>query len=61
VLAEALKDQDVHVRRFAADALGVVGPAAADAVSALAEALKDQDALVRRIAADALDSLHQKS
>ena len=59
-LAAALHDPDEDVRRsaadasWAADALGKIGPAAAEAVPALAAALHDPDEDVRRSAADAL-------
>ena len=45
------------VRRAAADALGKIGPAAAEAVPALIAALADADRDVRRAAADALGKI----
>ena len=45
------------VRRSAADALGKIGPPAAEAVPALAAALHDPDEDVRRSAADALGKI----
>lgn len=45
---------DCRVRWAAADALGKIGPAAAEAVPALTAALTDADWDVRRAAADAL-------
>src|SRR6516165_4799852 len=42
-LVEMLKDPEKNVRRSAADALGKIGPNAAEAVPALATALEDLD------------------
>ncbi len=53
-LSEALRDQDVFVRRDAALALGRLGPGASDAVPYLLPALKDRDRAVRKAAAQAL-------
>ena len=53
-LITALGDADEGVRRSAAEALGRIGPAAAEAVPALITALGDADAEVRRSAAEAL-------
>jgi HEAT repeat protein len=53
-LAAALKtDADVYVRRFAAEAIGKIGPAP-EAVPALAAALKDRETRVVDAAASAL-------
>jgi HEAT repeat protein len=56
-LVEMLKDADEFVRQRAADALGSIGPNAAEAVPALAGALEDPDAVVRSSAAAALGSI----
>ncbi len=45
--ADALKDEDVGVRRNAARTLGIFGPAASEAVPALIEALKDENLFIR--------------
>src|SRR5262245_34193763 len=50
-LIEALKDDDLHVRRLITAALWEIGPAARSAVPALATSLRDRSALVRRRAA----------
>src|SRR5947209_8935268 len=50
----SLKDNDVHVRRLSASALGGISAGTKDAVPALIEALKDNDAHVRRLSANAL-------
>jgi len=54
VLRAALKDQDPFVRGSAADALGMIGPEAKDAVPALMAAHKDRDKYVRDLVAAAL-------
>ncbi len=54
VLIENLRDPSAKVRRFAAWALGDLGPAAAGAVEPLAKALEDSEAVVRVYAAGAL-------
>jgi HEAT repeat protein len=53
-LMSALEDPDPHVRAAAADAVGEVGAAAPEAVTALARGLKDKDVLVRRRVASAV-------
>ena len=53
-VADGLRDEDVLVRRAAADALGRMGPAAHAAVGGLARALSDPDVEVRRLAAWAI-------
>jgi HEAT repeat protein len=53
-LAEALADDNGHVRIEAAIALGKIGPEAEAAAPALARALRDEDASIRREAAVAL-------
>ena len=50
----ALQNADARARRRAASILGLMGPAAKDAVPALAAALEDDDSTVRRCAARAL-------
>jgi len=47
VLITALKDKNATVRRYAAYALGNIGPAAREALPSLTDALKDQDKTVR--------------
>ena len=58
-LITQLKSHFVDDRQRAAQALGGIGPAAADAVPALIDALKDQDADVRELAAEALGEIRQ--
>jgi HEAT repeat protein len=53
-LVGTLKDSDMGVRRYAALALGRIGPGACEAVPALAVALRDSDGDVRYAAAGAL-------
>ena len=53
-LSEALRDENWHKRRLAAESLGKIGPAAADAVPALAMIFNDENAQVRQSAAEAL-------
>ncbi len=53
-LVNGPKDQDPKVRQASAWALGVLGPAARDAVPSLAETLKDPDGMVRNTTACAL-------
>src|SRR5262249_44277335 len=54
-LVSALKDQSARMRKEAALALGVIGPAEAEA--ALVTALSDNDEDVRYFAADALGNV----
>lgn len=56
-LIEALKDDDIHVRRTVVAALNEIGPAARTSVPALAASLRDRSAIVRRRAATALGEL----
>ena len=56
-LVAALKDEDVRVRSGAAEALGKIGPDAAEAAPALVDALKDPRPDVRAAAAAALASV----
>jgi HEAT repeat protein len=60
-LAQALSDDNGHVRREAAIALGRIGPAA-EAVAAvpLARALEDADPTIRTVAARALGRIRAK-
>jgi HEAT repeat protein len=53
-LIEALKDNDVQVRRTVARALGKIGPAAKSAVPALQKVTNDADRQVRDAATLAL-------
>ncbi|MCA1685249.1 MAG: HEAT repeat domain-containing protein, partial [Planctomycetia bacterium] len=53
-LLEALKDRDESVREGAAQAIGLIGPDAAEAVPALIRGLRDRDAQVRLRAVEAL-------
>jgi HEAT repeat protein len=53
-LADAAKDTDRDVRRAAASSLGVIGPAALDAVPALTQATTDPDPSVRGAAIETL-------
>ena len=56
-LIKALKDPDDDVRRSAAEALGTMGPAAAEIPPHLIEALEDQTADVRHSAPEALGKM----
>ena len=56
-MIEAMKDEDSHVRNFAAAALGEIGPAAKAAVPALIEMRKDKDNKDRLAAAEALNKI----
>jgi HEAT repeat protein len=57
-LVEALNDENLHVRKLAALALGDVGPAAQSAIPALVNTLlHDHEASVRRRAAIALGEI----
>jgi HEAT repeat protein len=55
-----LKDKDEEVRRYAAKALGNIGPKAKEAVPALIEALKDENLDVRYYAQEALNKIQKK-
>jgi HEAT repeat protein len=60
VLLEALQDESIHrgsVKKYAAEALGEMGPAAKDAVSLLKAMLTDRQSGLRQAAAEALDKL----
>ncbi len=57
VLIEALKDENVYVRRDAAKALGQFGAEAGEAVPALRERLRDKEPSVRKAAAAALKQI----
>jgi HEAT repeat protein len=57
VLMDLLRDSDREVRRWAANALRCIGPAAERAVPALVEALRDRDAAVAEAAAAALGEI----
>ena len=57
LVATLKDDQDKDVRRLAAEVLGKIGPAAAEAAPALAAALKDPDEVVRRLAVEALGNI----
>jgi HEAT repeat protein len=61
ILIEALKAKETYFRWRAATALGNIGGAAKDAVSALTEALKDPNSHVRAAAASALDKIDPTS
>jgi HEAT repeat protein len=61
VLIENLRDPSDEVRRFAAWALGDLGPKAAGAVNPLTEALQDPEAIVRASAAGALWKIDEKA
>ncbi len=58
-LREALSHNSPIVRRWAATALGGIGPDAGDAVEALTETLTDSDPNVRRAAKTALDAIER--
>ncbi|HJZ59055.1 MAG TPA: HEAT repeat domain-containing protein [Gemmataceae bacterium] len=53
-LVAQLKSPDAQTRKEAAKTIGLIGPAAKDAVPALVNALKDKDSDVRSSAALAL-------
>src|SRR5262249_7292742 len=54
ILTNALKDENLYVRRDAAKALGQFGPEAQDAVPALLERLRDSEPSVRKAAGQSL-------
>ncbi len=56
-LTEKLRDNDVAVRRSAAEALLKFGPEAKQAIPSLIKALEDTDRLVRRRAVECLDRM----
>ena len=58
VLIDALKDENIYVRRRAALVLVKIGPEAKAAVPALIDALKDKDKDVRSNAAEALGEIN---
>lgn len=58
---QGLKSPDKNVRMDAAIALASLGPAAADAVSALTASIKDSDPEVRKLVAYALGQIGPKS
>ena len=60
-LSAALKDDDVELRRYAAELLGEIGPAARQAIPDLVAALKDQNREVRNCAAQALNKISAKA
>jgi HEAT repeat protein len=53
-LIDALLDEEPDVRRSAAEAIGLIGPAADDAIPALTVALGDSNARVAAAAREAL-------
>ena len=53
-LVQALDDEDRDVRRYAARALGDIGPEAREAVPKLTNLLHDEDRLVRNASRKAL-------
>ena len=57
VLAEALKDENTHVRRDAARALRKLGSDAREAVPVLIARLRDKEPSVRKAAAQALKDI----
>lgn len=57
LLIGALRDQQVAVRRRAAEALGSAGAEGRDAVQPLINALKDEDPVVRSFAAMSLQEI----
>jgi len=59
-LSEALKDENIYVRRDAARALGSFGEEAKSAIPALQDALRDREASVRTAAAKALARIDPK-
>lgn len=61
VLIENLRDPSTTVRRFAAWALGDLGPAAVVAVEPLTEALKDPELVVQVYAAGALRKIDEQN
>jgi len=60
-LSELLRSENVIDRRFAALALGQVGPAAKEAVPLLVKALGDADGGVRKFAAEAIQQIDPKA
>jgi HEAT repeat protein len=60
-LTTALGSADASVRRSAVEALGRIGPAAAEAVPALTIALGDADVRVRQSAVEALRQIQSAS
>ncbi len=57
IFIKALRGGDWWSRRDAANALGLIGPAAASALPALQEALFDLDETVRSAAAAAIEQI----
>jgi HEAT repeat protein len=61
VLITALGDGNAWVRWLAAETLGRIGPAAAEAMPALTAALQDPDQEVLKAAKDALERIRSSS
>lgn len=59
VLIRKLRSKDPAVRREAARMLGIMGPAAKDAVPDLKKAKEDEDPTVRRLAELALNRIDE--
>ena len=59
-LTRALDAEERTLRHRAAEALGLIGPAARSAIPALIMALDDENGQVRASAAEALERLHAK-
>ena len=57
VLTKGLEDRDAAVRRHAARAAGLAGPAAAPLAAKLGALLSDADVRVRRVALQAIATL----
>lgn len=60
MLIEALRDQDPLVRRFAAEALGRMGPAAREAIPALQEVSMCSDKYLAAYASRSLAMIRQE-
>jgi len=59
-LIEGLKDKDLYIRMYSAEALGNIGPAASDAMPAIKKLLRDDSEYVQKAAAEAMKKIRQQ-
>jgi HEAT repeat protein len=56
-LIEGLKNKDLYIRMYSAEALGNIGASASDAIPAIKKLLKDESEYVQKAAAEALKKI----